>query len=460
MGEVESSSREKAAFARDWTEGSIIGNLLTLAWPVVISSSLTMLGPTIDMIWVGKLGADAIAAVGLSGMVIMVVNGLMMGLFTSLRAMVARCIGAGDEKGAVHAVQQAFVLGAVFSIIMAVIGIFLSKQMLMLFGAEANVVDEALPYNQMQFVGMVTLTLRMVTEAAMQSSGDTATPMRIGIFFRLFHIAFCPFLVFGWWVFPRLGVTGAAVMNVISQGIGGALGVWFLLAGRTRLRVTLADFHLDLNNIWRQVKIGIPASINMVLRSLLGLVMMKFIVPFGTFAVAAHSLGQRVEAFLDVGASALGAAGGVLAGQNLGAGKEERAERTGWLTVGLATGFMLAIAIVMLIWPEKVVRLFGTEPGLVEIASNFLRIATVGFLMMGPASVLTSCLNGVGDTMIPLLASLVTMWGLQLPLAFFLPRVTNLGVYGVRWAMVIALAMRAFTYLFYFRLGRWKRKRL
>jgi putative MATE family efflux protein len=460
MGDVENSSKKNAAFTRDWTQGSVIGNLLALAWPVVISQGLTMLGPTIDMIWVGRLGADAIAAVGLSAMVIMVVGALMMGLFTSLRAMVARSVGAGDEKGAVHAVQQAVVLGAVLSIIMAVIGLFLSRQILMLFGAEAKVLEEAVLYNRIQFVGMVTMTLRMMTEATMQSSGDTATAMRIGVIFRLFHITFCPFLVFGWWVFPRLGVSGAAIMDIISQGLGGALGVWFLFAGRTRLRVTLADFHLDLDNIWRQVKIGIPASINMVLRGLVGLVMMKFIVPYGTFAMAAHSLSQRVEAFLEVAAMALGNAGGVLAGQNLGAGKPERAARTGWLAVGLATGFMLAIAIVILVWPEKVVRLFGTEPGLVEVGSKFLRIATVGFVMMGPAAVLTNCLNGVGDTIIPLLASLVTMWGLQLPLAVFLPRVANLGVYGVRWAMVIALAMRAFTYIFYFRLGRWKRKKI
>lgn len=460
MGEADSSNRKKSESPRDWTQGSIIGNLLALAWPIVISQGLTMLGPTIDMIWVGKLGADAIAAVGLSGMVVMVAGALMMGLFTGLRAMVARCVGAGDEKGAVQAVQQAFVLGAVLSIIMAVIGIFLSEQMLALFGAEASVIEEAVPYNRIQFVGMVTMTLRMMTEAAMQSSGDTATPMKIGIFFRFFHMALCPFLVFGWWIFPRLGVTGAAIMNVISQGIGGALGVWFLFTGRTRLRITLADFYLDLENIWRQVKIGIPASINMVLRSFVGLVMMKFIVPFGTFAVAAHSLGQRIEAFLEVGALALGSAGGVLAGQNLGAGKAERAARTGWLAVSLATGFMLAIGIVILIWPEKVVSLFGTEPGLVEIASNFLRIATVGFLMMGPAAVLTSCLNGVGDTIIPLLASLATMWGVQLPLAASLPRVANWGVYGVRWAMVIALATRAFIYIIYFRLGRWKRKKV
>jgi putative MATE family efflux protein len=418
-----------------------------------------MLGPTIDMMWVGKLGADAIAAVGLSAMVIMVVNSLMMGLFTSLRAMVARCIGAGDEKGAVHAVQQAFVLGAIFSIIMAVIGIFLSRQMLMLFGAEPKVISEALPYNRIQFVGMVTMTLRLMTEATMQSSGDTVSAMRIGIFFRLLHMTFCPFWVFGWWVFPRLGVTGAAVMDIISQGIGGALGVWFLLTGRTRLHVTLGDFHLDPNNIWRQVKIGIPSSVNMVLRSIVGLAMVYFVVPFGTLAVAAHSVQQRVEALLDVSASAIGTASGVLAGQNLGAGKDKRAERTGWLAVGLATSFMLVVAMVALIWPASIVRIFDNDPGLVSIGSNFLRIATVSFLAMGPAAVLTSCLNGVGDTIIPLVVSLMTMWGLQLPLAYFLPRVDNLGVYGVRWAMVIALAMRAIAYMVYFRLGRWKRRK-
>jgi Na+-driven multidrug efflux pump len=183
------------------------------------------------------------------------------------------------------------------------------------------------------------------------------------------------------------------------------------------------------------------------------------VVPFGTLAVAAHSVQQRVEALLDVSASAIGTASGVLAGQNLGAGKDKRAERTGWLAVGLATSFMLVVAMVALIWPASIVRIFDNDPGLVSIGSNFLRIATVSFLAMGPAAVLTSCLNGVGDTIIPLVVSLMTMWGLQLPLAYFLPRVDNLGVYGVRWAMVIALAMRAIAYMVYFRLGRWKRRK-
>lgn len=451
---------KRAAFARDWTQGSISRNLLTLAWPVVISNSLNMLGPTIDMIWVGKLGTTAMAAVGLSGQIVMVVNALMMGLFTSLRAMVARRVGAGDEAGANRAVQQAFVIGAAFSTVMAVIGIALSRQILGLFGAEDAVVEQAVLYNQIQFVGMVTMTVRMVTEATMQSSGDTVTAMRIGVLFRLLHIGLCPFLVLGWWIFPRMGVSGAATMNVISQGIGAALGVWFLLSGHTRLHVNFSGFRLDPSNIWQQLKIGVPSSINQMLRSFVGLIIIRFIVPFGTLAMAAHSLGQRIETLLDVGASAFGNAAGVLAGQNLGAGKPDRAEKTGWLAVGFATAVMFVIGVVMLIFPGVVVRIFNSDPDLVKIASTFLQIATVSFLAMGPASVLTSCINGVGDTMIPLLASFATMWGVQLPLAAFLPKVGNLGVYGVRWSMAIALSLRAITYLVYFKMGRWKQRKV
>ncbi|MDD5190666.1 MAG: MATE family efflux transporter [Dehalococcoidales bacterium] len=433
---------------------------MTLSWPVVISSSLTMLGPTIDMIWVGKLGPDALAAVSLSGMVIMVVNALMMGLFTSLRAMVARYVGAGDHKSAIHAFQQAFVIGIVFSIFMAAIGLFLSHQILNLFGAQPEVLALAIGYNRIQFVGMVTMTMRMISETTMQSSGDTMTAMRIGLFFRGLHMLLCPFLVFGWWIFPQLGVNGAATMDIVSQGIGGLVGMLILFGGRSHLKVTMAGFRIDMNNIWRQLKIGIPASINSMLRSFVGVFMLKFISPFGTDAIAAYGLSQRVENFMDIGASGLGTAAGVLAGQNLGAKKPERAEKTGWLAGGLSMIIMAVAICILLAWPEQVVHLFNNDPTLVKIGANFLRISAVGFLVMGPAAVFTNVLNGVGDTTIPLIASFTTMWVFQLPLAYFMPKIGNIGVYGIRWAMAITLAMRAITYVIYFRGGRWKRKRV
>ena len=423
-----------------------------------VSSLLMTLGPTVDMIWVGRLGAAAIAGVGVSGMVVMLMNAARMGIQTGTRAMVARFVGAGDEEGANHVAQQAFVISVAFSIVMAAMGVFLAEPILMLLGVEPDVVREGAAYMRIQLVGMVAMSFWMMTQGIMQASGDAVTPMNISIGTRLLHIAFCPFLIFGWWVFPRLGVSGAALTSVISQGVGGAIGLWMLFGEGTRLRLTFRGFRFDGNMIWRIVRIGFPAMVTGAERNLANFVVMWFIVPFGTFAVAAHSLVQRIDGFIHMPAQGLGQAAGVLAGQNLGAGQPERAEKTGWQAAGLFTIFMVIGSLLIWFWAESLVRLFNPEPGLVEIGATFLRIEIVSYLVFGLVAVLTNCLNGVGDTVIPMLTTLVTLWGVQVPLAYFLPRVTNLGVYGVRWGIVIAIAMRAVIYGTYFKAGKWKRK--
>jgi len=460
VNQIGGPSRRRAAFDRDWTKGSIIRNLLSLSWPIMVSNSLNMLGPTIDMIWVGRLGVASIAGVGVAGMAVMLVNSARMGINTGTRAMIARFVGAGDAEGANHVAQQAFVISAIFVIAMATIGIFLAEPILNLMGVEADVVSEGAAYMRIMLVGSVFMSFRFMAEGIMQASGDAVTPMRIVILFRFFHIALCPFLVFGWWIFPRLGVSGAALTNVISQSLGMSIGLWILLTGRSRLRLTLRNFRLDPSTIWRIVRIGIPASITSVERTFSNLVLMWFVVPFGTFAVAAHSLIQRVEMILFMPGWGMGIATGVLAGQNLGANQPQRAERGSWLAVGLVEGFMFVCAIAILLWAKNVVIIFSSEPGLVEIASTFLRIAAAGYLVMGLVAVLSQCLTGVGDTVPPLLITLISMWGIQMPLAFFLPRITDLGVYGIRWAIVIGIISRAIVYVIYFRLGRWKRKRV
>jgi len=181
---------------RDWTKGSIIRNLWSLSWPMIVSNSLNMLGPTIDMIWVGRLGAASVAGVGVAGIAVMMVMSMMMGLFMGLRAMVARFVGAGDNRGAIHVARQAFAISAVFSIVMAATGIFLAEQILILMGLEADVIAQGAAYMRILFVGVVVMSFRMVTEAIMHASGDTVIPMRIVIFFRLFHVALCPFQAF------------------------------------------------------------------------------------------------------------------------------------------------------------------------------------------------------------------------------------------------------------------------
>ncbi len=460
MEEGESSLKKTSRLEKDWTQGSIVDNLWSLSWPMMISSTITTLGPTIDMIWVGKLGSASIAGVGISGMVVMLMNTARMGLQMGTRAVIARFVGAGDEKGANHVAQQAFVISVAFSMFMAAIGIFLADKIMLLLGLEPEVVDEGAAYLRIQLVGMVTMSFQMMSQGVMQASGDAVTPMKISIGSRLFHIALCPFLIFGWWIFPYMGVSGAALTGVISQGIAGGLGLWMLYSGRTRLRLTMKGFRFDGVMIWRIIKIGLPAMINGTERTTANLLVTWFVTPFGTFAVAAHSLMQRIDGFIQMPAMALGQAAGVLSGQNLGADKPDRAERTGWLAAGIFTGVMCVAGIVIWFCDEYIIRIFNSEPGLVEVASIFLKIQIIQYITFGFITVLVQCLNGVGDTLAPMIVTLVTLWAIQMPLAFFLSKYTDLGVYGVRWAMAIAVVVRVAIYPIYFKRGRWKNKKI
>jgi len=381
MEETASSAGGGAVFGRDWTKGSIIRNLLQLSWPMIVSYGLYMVGQVVDMICVGKLGTAPIAGVGIGGIIVMLVLTAKFGLIMGVRAMIARFMGAGDAEGANHVAQQGLVISAVYGIVMTVAGVLLAEPILNLFGLEPDVVTEGAVYVRIILAGWVAMSFWLMSFSIMEASGDTITPMKISISVRVVHVALCPFLVFGWWIFPRLGVSGAALSNVVYQVLGMVLGLWVLFSGRTRLRLSLRNFRLDPNIIWRIVRIGLPASVMGVQANLGHMLLAWFMVPFGTFAIAAHSLVQRVEMILFLPGMGLGTGAGVLVGQNLGAHQPERAERSGWLALGFVEGFLVACSAAILLSAENIIRIFNIEPGLVEMGSTFLRIATAAYLL-------------------------------------------------------------------------------
>jgi len=455
-----SASEEKNHVKRDWTKGSIAGNLWSLSWPMTVSSAVMMIGPTIDMVWIGKLGEASIAGVGVSAIVVMLINSLIMGLFTGLRAMVARFVGAKDEKTANVVAQQAFVIGVAFSIFVAAIGLFLAEPILKLLGVDDAVVAEGAAYMRIQLLGIFTMSFVMIAQNIMQASGDAQTPMRISIGMRIAHIVLCPFLIFGWLFFPRLGVSGAALTDVIVQACGGALALWIVFSGRTRLRPTLRNFTFNGNIIWRMVKIGIPASLSGIHFNIGNIVFIWFIAPFGTQAVAGHTLISRLDSFVIMPAIGLGSAAGILAAQNLGAGQPDRSAKTAWIAIGWFTAIMFVLSLVMWTWSEQVIRIFNTEPDLVDMASKFLKIQIVTYMLNGLMIVMMNVMNNVGDTLIAMFIDIGTMWGIRVPLAILLPRIANLGVYGVRWALVADTVSSALIFIIYFKSGRWKRKKI
>lgn len=461
MNSEESDSRTGGkGFDRDWTDGGVLRNLWSLSWPMVITNSIMMLGPTIDMIWVGRLGATSIAGVGVSGMAVMMVNGAMMGLAMGMRAVLSRYIGAGNFRGAVHAARQGFLLSASFALVMALIGIFFAEDILLIFGLEPEVVSEGTAYMRILFVGSIAMSFRMISEGIMQASGDTLSPMKITMGFRLFHLVLCPVLVFGLWIFPEMGVSGAAVTNVVSQTLGTVISMWFLFSGRSRLKLDLKDFHIDFRMVWRIVKIGFPNLMSGLQRNLSQFVVMYLVSPYGTFAVAGHTINQRIEMVLMMPAMAFGMSSGVLMGQNLGAGKPDRAEKSAWAAIGMVEVWTIIAAIVLWCWSESIVMIFNSDPAVVETTATFLRIAAAGYIALGFQAVPMNALSGAGDNMPGMITSILTTWLIAMPLAYFLPEITNLGVYGIRWGMVAGVVVPAVVLTIYFKMGRWKTKKV
>jgi putative MATE family efflux protein len=454
------SSKIEIPHGRDWTKGNIFKNLLSLSWPLIIGNILTSSGNVIDMIWVGKLGSASVAGVAVSYLLVQLLDAFKMGLDMGTRAMIAHFVGAGDNKMANHVALQGYVVTIGFAIFVGTIGALLAVPILRIMGLAPEAVAEGAPYLRIQFIGIVTMGLIWQNQGTMQFSGDTIGPLKVAIVYRFVHVVLCPFMVFGWWIFPRLGTAGAAYTGIISASVGAAMGLWFLLSGRTRLKLSFRHFRPDAKMIWRIIKIGVPASVTGIERSLGQVVLTRFIAPFGTIATAAHALVLQVTQLINIAGSGLGQGAAVLVGQNLGARQPSQSEKSAWLGVGLYTGVVFLASLVVWFWGKNVIGVFNNEADVLEIGKTFLKIQVLTYLFSGCTVVLQQCLNGAGDTLPVMIVTLLGMLGIQLPLAFLLSRHTGLGVNGTYWAIAIGTIIMAASYTTYFRVGLWKRKKL
>src|SRR4030042_2899539 len=402
---------------QDWTEGSILKNLVMLSWPMTVTQTIMSLGPTIDMIWVGKLGAAAVAGVGVSGIIVQLAQGIMMGFTVGMRALISRAIGAQDYQSANRIAQQAVIVTAIYAIFMAVFGHFFGERIISIITSDPDVIYLGTIYLRIQFFAGGTVVFRMMMDAIMQASGDSVNPMWIAIVYRLFYLALCPFLIFGWWIFPEMGIRGAAYTSIIAQSLGILLGLRVLIGSRSRINLTFRDFKFDTGIIYRIIRIGFPSSISGIQQNLNQFFLQIFIAPFGAAAIAAHTLITRLNMFIFMPTSSFGMGAGVLVGQNLGAGKPDRASKSAWMAVWVVTALALFIALVFFFLAEPVIRLFNTEPEMVALGVQFIHVAVVSWLFMGFQSVLMNCLQGAGETVPTMIISIMTTWIITVPLS-------------------------------------------
>ena len=443
---------------RDLTTGSIPRNLWGLAWPQVIEGVMRVVDQMMDLVWAGLLGTRSIAGVGVAQQWTQMIWTGRQGVDTSMRAMVARAVGARDTTLAQHVVFQGATVSMVFFVIIAGIGFFFTEPMLRLLHVSDNVLGQAAPYMRVQFMAQGVLGFQMFSGNALAAAGDTVTPMRATVVSRIVHIMLSPFLVFGWLGAPHFGIAGAAVASALANGVGLAMNGSILLRGTSRLHLRLSEYRIDPRLIVQMLKIGGPAAVTGAERSIAQLILVGLVSPFGDSALAAYTLTRRMEMFVNLGSQGLGQASGIIVGQSLGAGKPERAKRT----VIWATGYVFTIkgimTVFMFAFPTLVLRLFAHDAGLLALAATWVRIQAVGYLALGVSQVAMQSFQTAGDTLFPMIVTLASIWGVQQPLALFLPHQFGLGQLGIAWAITIAVMVRPLCYLPYFLWGPWMKK--
>lgn len=442
----------------DYTEGPIGRALLLLAVPMVLETLMESLFAVMDVFFVAKLGADAVATVGFTESMLYVVYAISMGLSIGASAVVARRIGEHDADGAARSAVQGIVLGACVALTVGVIGIVMAPRFLYWLGAPAGVIASGSTYTRIMLGSSVTVMMLFLINAIFRGAGDPAIAMRVLWFANSVNIVLGPCFIFGLGPFPRLGVTGAAVATTIGRSSGVVYQILHLRRQNGRIAIHRPHLVLDLSiltRIWRLSTTGI-FQILIGTTSWIGLV--RILSSFGSTAVAGNTIGIRIILFALLPSWGLANAAATMVGQGLGARKPDRAASAAWLAGFYNMIFLGVVGFVFIVLPERIVSIFTHDSAVASYAVACLRTVSYGFLFYAYGMVLTNALNGAGDTRTPTLINLGCFWLWEIPLAYLLAKHFGFGPRGVFWAVMIAFSTLAVVSALVFTRGKWKEK--
>jgi putative MATE family efflux protein len=441
---------------QDFTEGNIGRAIILLAVPMVLEMCMESLFGVVDVFWVAHLGADAITTVGLTETCLTIVFVIALGLSMGATALVARRIGEKDEAAAGLVAVQAIVVGLLVSAVIAVSGFFFAADLLRLMGGSEEVVKLGSGYTRTILGGSATIFLLFLINAVFRGAGDAAIAMRALWLANIVNICINPCLIFGIGPFPRLGVTGSAVGTTIGRGIGVLFQLWILTSGRGRFVIRAAQVRLDLAVMARMVRLSLTAIFQYMVQMASWIGVVRIVSSFGSSAVAANTLAIRIIIFAILPSWGMSNAAATLVGQNLGAGKPERAELAVWRTGFYNMLFLGGVGLFFIAFAERIIALFTSDPAVFPLAVTGLRLLSYGYVSYAYGMVITAAFNGAGDTFTPTVLNLICFWVCQIPVAWLLAFRAGLGPRGVFIAVVISDTLLALLGILWFRRGTWK----
>lgn len=441
----------------NYTQGDIGRAILLLAVPMVLEMVMESVFAVSDVFFVAKLGADAVATVGITESLLMIVYAIAVGLTIGATAMVARRIGEQDPDGAARAAVQAIIIGIIVAIALGTCGAIFAPNLLHLMGAPESVIATGLSFTRVMLAGQISIMLLYLVNAVFRGAGDAAVAMRVLWIANAINIVLGPCLIFGVGPFPRLGVTGAAVATTIGRGTGACIALWLLFHGGRHIRVGKQHLHIDLAVMGRMLKLSGAGTFQVFVGMASWIFLVRILTGFGATAIAGYTIGIRIILFALFPSMGMSNAAATMVGQALGARDPERAERSVWRAGLYNLYFLGVIGLIFVVFTPQIVHIFTTDPAVASYAIDCLRIVASGFLFYAYGMVVGQSFNGAGDTWTPTLINLGVFWAFELPLAYILSHTLGMGPHGAFLAITLAFCTMTVVSVLLFKRGRWKR---
>jgi putative MATE family efflux protein len=446
---------------QDFTAGNLNRAILLLAIPMVLEMVLESLFAVVDVFWVARVGANAVATVGLTESMLTLVFAVGMGLSLSTTAMVARRIGEKDHEGAAVAGVQAIFLGIAVSVLIGLPCFIYAPKLLRLMGATPEIIASGSWYARIALGGgSGAVVLLFLNNAIFRGAGDAAIAMRLLWVSNIINLVLDPCLIFGLGPFPRLGVTGAALATWTGRSIGVLYQFYRLMRGTERIRVLRRQIRPNLDVLWRLIRVSLTGIVQFAIQNTSWIGLVRIVSFFGASAVAGYTIAIRIVIFVLLPSWGLSNAAATLVGQNLGANQPERAETSVWRTGVYNMLFLGTVGLVFVLFAGPVVRLFTNDPVVVPLAASCLRIVSYGNIGYAYAMVMLQAFNGAGDTVTPTIVNFFGFWLLEIPLAYWLAMRVGLRSNGVYLSIVIAESAVAVASIVLFKRGRWKQRKI
>lgn len=445
---------------QDFSSGDLNRSILLLAIPMMLEMVLESLFAVVDTFWVGQLGSDAVAAVGLTESVMALVFAIGLGVALSTTAMVARRIGEKDPEQAAISAVQAIVLGLLLSLAMGIPGGILAPRLLRLMGATPSIVAVGTSYARIALGGCGAILMLFLNNAIFRGAGDAAIAMRLLWVSNIINLILDPCFIFGLGPFHRFGITGAALATLTGRSIGVLYQFWRLLRGTERIHVLARHLRLNVAVFGRLLRISLTGILQFIVSNTSWIGLVRIVSVFGGAAIAGYTIAIRIFIFYTLPLWGFSNAAATLVGQSLGAGDPERAEQAVWRTGIYCMAILAAIGVVLFIFAAPVAGIFVHDPAVVATGAMALRIFVCGNIAYAWVMVTLQAFNGSGDTVTPTFVYFFGFWVLELPLAWFLAHGLHMRERGAYIAVVVAETAIAMGSLIMFRRGRWRTQRI